>query len=123
MDTAGQTAVVFGATGLVGYELVKTLLDSHRYTTVVAVTRRLLPLTNPALEQLVLADYSQLMTYKDSLNASAYFCCIGTTIRKAGSRLAFRKVDYDIPCYIAELAQALAIPTMIVISSLGASIR
>lgn len=123
MESAGQTAVVFGATGLVGYELVKTLLDSHRYTTVVAVTRRLLPLTNPALEQLVLADYGQLMTYKDSLNAAVYFCCIGTTLRKAGSRLAFRKVDYDIPCHIAELAEALAIPAMIVISSLGASIR
>lgn len=123
METAGHTAVVFGATGLVGYELVNTLLDSTHYTSVVAVTRRLLPLTHPKLEQLVLADYDQLMVHKDRLQASVFFCCIGTTRCKAGSRQAFRSVDFDIPCRIAELAQDLEIPSLVVISSLGASIR
>ena len=61
------------------------------------------------------------MQQKDKLNASVYFCCIGTTIKTAGSKAAFIQVDLDIPVQIAQLAQALAIPYLVVISSVGAN--
>ncbi|HEX2937015.1 MAG TPA: NAD-dependent epimerase/dehydratase family protein [Bacteroidales bacterium] len=116
-----QTAVVFGATGMVGKELVYELLEGSEFVKVVAVVRNTLPLANGKLEQLKINDYSELSQYKEKLNAHVYFCCIGTTIKKAGSQEAFRKVDYDIPVQIAQLAKELSIPSLVIISSIGAS--
>lgn len=80
-------------------------------------------MANPGLEQVSISDFSRLMDLKDKLDADAYFCCIGTTIKKAGSREAFLKVDHDIPEKIAQLAEALHIPAMVIISSMGANSR
>ncbi len=116
-----MTAVVFGATGLVGIELVKQLLDNRDYSNVIAVTRRQLSISDPKLEELIVDDFSTLPELEDKLKASVYFCCIGTTIATAGTQEAFRKVDLFIPQQIAGLAEALAIPALVVISSIGAS--
>lgn len=116
-----QTAVVFGATGMVGKELVYELLEGSEFLKVVAVVRNTLPIANGKLEQLKNDDYSQLSNYKEKLNADVYFCCIGTTIKKAGSQDAFRKVDYDIPVQVARLAQEFSISSLVIISSIGAS--
>lgn len=116
-----QTAVVFGATGMVGKELVYELLEGSEFLKVIAVVRNTLPLANGRLEQLKIDDYSKLSQYKDKLNADVYFCCIGTTIKQAGSQEAFRKVDYDIPVQISHLAKEFNIPSLVIISSIGAS--
>ena len=118
-----KTAIVFGATGLVGKELVFELLEDQRFLKVKAVVRNPLPLSHSKLEQVTLKDYSGLDNIASQLAADAYFCCIGTTIRKAGSQEAFRKIDFDIPVKIARLAQSLQIPTLVVISSLGATAK
>lgn len=115
-----DTAVVFGATGLVGKELVKELLGDPSYGKVRIVVRNKLPVSDPALEQLLLNDFSRLEELKSSLKASVFFCCIGTTIRTAGSREAFRQVDLVIPQHIARLAEMLSVPTLVIISSIGA---
>jgi uncharacterized protein YbjT (DUF2867 family) len=116
-----QTAVVFGATGLVGKELVYELLGDKQFFKVIAVLRQDLPIAHHQLEKIILKDYSGLETFRDKLNADVYFCCIGTTIKKAGTRDAFKKVDFDIPVQIAKLAEALHIQSLVVISSVGAS--
>ena len=118
-----QIAIVFGATGLVGKELVFELLESPRFLKVKAVVRNPLPLAHPKLEQIVLKDYSNLADYTTQLSADAYFCCIGTTIKKAGSQEAFRKIDFDIPVKIATLAESLKVTTLVVISSVGATVN
>jgi uncharacterized protein YbjT (DUF2867 family) len=115
-----KTAVVFGATGLVGRELIAQLLDSPDYRTVIAVLRKKIPLFHPKLEQVLLADFDRLPEVEDHLHASDYFCCIGTTIRVAGSKEAFRRVDFQIPKQIAELACKLSVKSLMVISSNGA---
>ena len=116
-----QTAIVFGATGLVGKELVFELLEDQRFLKVKAVVRNLLPLSHSKLDQVILKDYANLDCIASQLAADVYFCCIGTTIKKAGSQDAFRKIDFDIPVKIAKLAKSLHVPAMIVVSSLGAS--
>lgn len=118
-----QSAVVFGATGLVGRELVRQLLADESYDRVVVVVRRLLPFSHPLLEQVFVADYSELPRFSDQLTASVYFCCIGTTQRKTRDKGAYRGVDVGIPIQIASLATALNVPTLIVVSSIGASSR
>lgn len=115
------TAVVFGSTGLVGEELISVLLANNDYEKVIAVTRKPLPIRDSKLVEVQLADFSQLIQLGEKLKASGFYCCIGTTIAVAGSKEAFRKVDLDIPQEIARLAEALSIPALVVISSIGAS--
>jgi uncharacterized protein YbjT (DUF2867 family) len=115
-----KSAVVFGATGLVGRALIDELSENKDFERIVAVVRKKLPHTYPKLEQVQLDDFSKLMDLKDKLKASVYFCCVGTTIKTAGSKEAFAKVDLDIPRIIAQLGEAIPIQAMVVISSLGA---
>lgn len=114
-----RSAVVFGATGLVGKALVHELLLKNEYSRVVAVVRKDLALPNAKLEQIMITDFSNLSDHKRKLKADDYFCCIGTTIKTAGSQEAFKMVDLGIPVRIAELASELEIPNLIVISSIG----
>ncbi len=115
-----KTAVVFGATGLVGKELVSQLLDGSDYDKVVTVVREALPIYDARLVQIRLHDFLKLMKLEEKLSADTYFCCIGTTISKAGSKANFRLVDFTIPQKIALLAEKLSVPNLVVISSLGA---
>lgn len=115
-----KIAVVFGATGLVGKELVKALLANNLYFKIVIVSRKTLPIADHKLDQLLLDDFSNLNNYQNRLKANEFFCCIGTTIKTAGSQEAFRKVDYDIPLQVARLAQDLRIQNLVIISSIGA---
>jgi len=115
-----KTAVVFGATGLVGKELTGQLCSGSDYEKVVTVVRKKLPTTDQKIEQVQIDNFEKLVDLKDKLKAQSFFCCIGTTIKTAGSKEAFTKVDLDIPKRIAQLAEALSIPSLVIISSIGA---
>ena len=117
-----KKAVVFGSTGLVGKELVRVLIARDDYDKVIAITRKPLLISDPKLEEVHLDEFSQLADLKERLHATEYYCCIGTTIAKAGSKDFFRQVDVDIPVQIAGLAELLSIPVVVIISSIGANI-
>jgi uncharacterized protein YbjT (DUF2867 family) len=115
-----KSAVVFGATGLVGKELINALLENNDFGSITAVVRQQLVLTDPKLKQMKLPDFSKLMDLRDKLKAGVFFCCVGTTIKTAGSKEEFARVDLEIPKKIAQLAEALSIPSLVAISSIGA---
>lgn len=115
----GRTALVAGGTGLVGGLLIDELLARPEWTRVVAVTRRPLGRTDPKLEELI-ADFAKL----DSLpKADAAFCLLGTTIKKAGSREAFRAVDLDAVVRFATAARAGGTERLFVVTAVGADPR
>jgi len=116
-----KTAVVFGGSGLVGMALIHELIADEDYENVMVVLRDYIPISDSKLEQLILMDFRHLLHLKGELNATDYFCCIGTTIKKAGSQDAFIQVDFDIPTSIAHMASEFSIPNLVVISSLGAN--
>jgi len=116
-----QTAIVFGATGLVGKELIFELLESIQYVKIKAVVRNTLPIAHPKLEQMIVKDFMKLNDYADQLTADTFFCCIGTTIKTAGSQEAFQKIDLGIPLKIATIAESIKVPNLIVVSSIGAN--
>jgi uncharacterized protein YbjT (DUF2867 family) len=114
-----KTALIIGATGLVGEQCLKELLASSAYDKVIALTRKKLQNNNPKLENIV-TDFENLVSIKQQLKANDIFCAMGTTIGKAGSKEAFRKVDFEIPLQVAEIALKDGAQKFVLVSSLGA---
>ncbi|KAA9332146.1 NAD-dependent epimerase/dehydratase family protein [Hymenobacter busanensis] len=114
-----KTALIAGATGLVGSYLLPLLLQSDRYAKVISVGRRPLPMVHPKLEQRVV-DFEQLETQRLSLIADDVYCCLGTTMRQAGSKEAFYKVDYLYVVKLAALTAANFAAQFMVVSAMGA---
>ena len=116
-----KTALLLGATGLIGSHLLHLLLDSRDYQTVVVITRRSLP-DHPKLRQVLMEDFDQLPKLSDAFaGVEDVFCCLGTTIRKAGTQEKFRKVDYDYPVTAARLAKEAGVRRYLLVSSMGAN--
>ena len=114
-----RRALVAGPTGLVGRALVQRLLDDPDVIEVVAVTRRPLALPHPKLTEAVV-DFDHLQ----DLAAPAvddFYCCLGTTIKQAGSQEAFRTVDLVYPVTLAHIALAAGATRCFVVSAMGAN--
>ncbi|MGB7738617.1 MAG: NAD(P)H-binding protein [Steroidobacteraceae bacterium] len=116
------TALIAGASGLVGGECLKRLLASDTYSTVTVVTRRSLgAAAKHAKIREVIVDFAHLDRVRADLRADHVFCALGTTIRKAGSQAKFRQVDLEYPRHLAELALANGAKHFSLVSALGAS--
>ena len=112
-----KTALVLGATGLIGDLLTHRLVDSPFYEKVKVLVRKSLSWQHPRLQE-VLFDFEHpngLLT-----QANDVFCCLGTTIKKAGSKEAFRKVDYQYPMDIAQLSLANGAQQFAIVTAMGA---
>ncbi|MGC2694420.1 MAG: NAD(P)H-binding protein [Candidatus Angelobacter sp.] len=115
-----RTAVVLGASGLVGGFCLRALVDDSDYTRVLTFGRRQLPsLTRAKVSQRV-ADLGSL-TADDFRGAQDVFSALGTTIHKAGSQAAFRHVDLELPLRAAQEALKAGVEQFIVVSSVGAN--
>jgi len=119
-----RTALLAGATGLVGGECLKQLLARDEYAGVIVVTRRKLGagFRHAKLTQVV-TDFSDLAKVRDRLRADHVFCALGTTIRKAGSQERFRQVDQVYPLQLARLTLAAGARHFSIVSALGADSR
>lgn len=113
------TALLAGATGLVGRHLLDLLLAAPEYDRVVSLGRRKLDLTHPKLEQVV-ADFGALDKVTVNLRCDDAFCCLGTTIKQAGSREAHRAVDHVAVLALAWVARRNGAGRFFVVSSMGA---
>jgi uncharacterized protein YbjT (DUF2867 family) len=96
------------------------LLNDSRYSKVTAISRKPLALTNARLTNLV-GELRDLPHHRDQLNADDVFCCLGTTIKKAKSKAAFRAVDLDAPVMLAKITKELGARQFLLVSSLGAN--
>lgn len=114
-----RSAVVIGATGLVGSELVKQLCDNPHYISVTTLSRRSLNFSHEKLVSRIV-DFDALQE-SDFGHAQDVFCCMGTTRKKAGSREEFEKVDVEYPLRVAQVAKKLGSSHFIVISAMGAN--
>jgi uncharacterized protein YbjT (DUF2867 family) len=121
MHKRSHTALVIGASGLVGRELLRQLTAADSgYVTVHALVRRLI---EPAPEdvRMHVVDFTNLPQPLPA--ADDLYCALGTTIKVAGSRAAFRAVDFDAVVDCAKAAQAAGVRRMAVVSALGADAR
>jgi uncharacterized protein YbjT (DUF2867 family) len=113
-------ALVAGATGLVGHGLVKLLLDANIYARIYVLARRSTGLEDERLVEHVV-DFEDLDRAGPLVGRVDHaFCALGTTIRSAGSKTAFRRVDHDFVLLVAEIAKAAGARSFVAVSSLGA---
>jgi uncharacterized protein YbjT (DUF2867 family) len=114
-----KSALLLGASGLVGGHCLQRLLDDAAYAKVIVLVRKPLALHHPKLDQQVV-DFSRLQNYAHLVKAQDVFCCLGTTIKKAGSQAAFRQVDFTYPVEMAKIAVANGAEQFLIVTSLGA---
>lgn len=115
-----RSALLLGASGLVGGECLKILLTEESYENVHALVRQPLALDHPKLTQHCVS-FDDLPERGPYWSSTAVFCCLGTTIKKAGSQEAFRRVDHDYPLAVARHIAAPGAATFVLVSALGAN--
>jgi uncharacterized protein YbjT (DUF2867 family) len=117
-----SAALILGPTGLVGSHLLPQLLEAPEYERVIALSRRPLEIKHPRLTGLQ-CELAEVEQHREALQADDIFCCLGTTIRAAGTQEAFRAVDHDGPLAVARLQEHREEKRFFVVSSLGADLE
>jgi len=114
-----KKALIVGATGLIGSNCLKILLNDSSFSLTEVWTRKPMELIHPRLKNIV-TDFRDIAKIQ-STDATHIFCCLGTTIAKAGSQSAFREVDFEYVLALAKLAERSDTLSFSVISSIGAN--
>lgn len=117
-----QTAILIGASGLIGSHIVSQLLDDNSFSRVRLLVRRKLPFEHAKLEQVVL-DLNDEGAYREALgNGDCIFSCIGTTQKNVGGDNAlYKKIDHDIPLNAARAGIENGFKKFLIVSSVGAN--
>lgn len=117
---ATRVALVIGATGLIGRELVHQLLTDDDYDSVRTFVRRPSGTEHPKLDERVV-DFRDVRAQAEALEGEVLFSALGTTLRVAGSKSAQFAVDHDLNLAFAEVAAERRVPTYVLVSAAGAS--
>lgn len=119
-----KQAIIFGATGAVGRQLLDLCLDGDRYQQVTVIARRPASLSHEKLNWLIagLDALKDIPPIPELLNGDA-FSCLGTTMKAAGSKDNFRRVDYDYVVNAAQFSKRCGIRNFSMISAIGADAK
>jgi len=120
--THQKTVLLLGATGLVGSHCLQRFLADAYFTPVVTLTRKALDIGSAGRgHRNYVIDFDQPETYREKVTADVVICTLGTTIKKAGSRDAFRRVDFDYTLALARAAHAAGAEHFLLVSAKGAA--
>ncbi len=115
-----KTALLVGATGLVGNLCLEDLVASGLYKEIIVITRKKLFPAHLGVTNII-SDFSDLDQITAQLKADHVYCALGTTIAKAGSQSAFKKVDYEYPLKVATISKQNGAQEFILVSAIGAN--
>lgn len=113
-------ALIIGATGATGKDLVQVLLQDPDYTQVVQFVRRPAGLSHPKLSEIV-TGFEQPETLAEHIKGDVLFSCLGTTLKAAGSKEKQWHIDHDIPLQFAAVAKSNGVGTLVLLSAYGAA--
>ena len=113
-------AVIAGASGLIGSNLLNILLNAAEYNEVLVIVRKELSLQHKKLVQLII-DYDDLDQHANAISGHAIFSCLGTTNKQSPDKSQYRKIDHDYPLQLAQLAKKNGVNQFHVVTSLGAN--
>lgn len=111
-----QTALLIGATGLVGSEILNYALHDERFSRIRIFVRRSTGLTHPKLEER-LVDFEKLGEWRNDIQGDVLFSALGTTVSQVGTRDAQRLVDYDYQLRIAQAAKLNGVTNYVLVSA------
>ena len=120
LNTFFMKALIIGATGATGKDLVTQLLADDTYSEVHCFVRKPMSLTHPKLHAHVV-DFETPEAWADLLHGDVAFSCLGTTLAMAGSKEAQWRVDYDYQYAFAQQCKANGVPTFVLVSAAGAT--
>ena len=115
-----KTAIIIGATGLVGNLITRKLLEDNRYEKVKVFVRKSLNINNPKLEEHIV-DFDNIALWKNNLSGDEFYSALGTTLKKAGSKDAQYKIDFTYQYEAANAASENGVKNYLLVSSLGAN--
>ncbi len=115
-----KTAIVLGATGLVGSKLLDNLLRDDGFSKVKVLSRRSTGVAHEKLEEIIV-NFDQPEDWADKVIGDVLFCAFGTTLKKAGSKEAQYKIDYHYQYLVARLAAENGVLDCVLVSSPGAN--
>jgi uncharacterized protein YbjT (DUF2867 family) len=115
-----KTAILAGTTGLIGAQVLDLLLRDDRYNRVVALSRKPLTASHPKLTNLVL-NFDELQSHSGQLKGDDVFCCLGTTMKQAGSKEAFQMVDFHYPVSLARITKDQGAKQFLLVTAMGAN--
>ena len=113
-------ALIIGATGATGKDLVTQLLNDNAYTEVHCFVRKPMSITHPKLHAHVV-NFETPETWADLLHGDVAFSCLGTTLAQAGSKEVQWRVDYDYQYTFAQQCKANGVPSFVLVSAAGAT--
>jgi uncharacterized protein YbjT (DUF2867 family) len=117
-----RSFTLLGASGLVGGHLLELLSREAAYARGTVIGRRPLGLERKSVREFVV-DFDRPESFREHLAVDDVFCCLGTTIKKAGSQEAFRKVDSEIPAAVAREARAAGARQFLIVTAVGANAK
>ncbi len=114
-----KNALIVGATGLIGSQLLDLLLHDSHYKKVHVIARKPLLVEHEKLI-VTLTDFEELEKHPNAFEVDDVFCCLGTTIKKVGSKDLFKRIDVDYPELVAKMAKSNGANQYLLVSAMGA---
>ncbi|MES2278539.1 MAG: NAD(P)H-binding protein [Bacteroidota bacterium] len=117
-----KKAIIIGASGLIGSNLLQILLDRDDYDSVLILVRKELPVKHKKLTQLVV-DFDKLDNYANEITGEVIFSCLGTTQGQTPDKAVYRKIDHDYPVKLAQLGLKNGVNQFHLVSVVGADAK
>jgi len=117
-----KIALIVGSTGLVGSELLKLLVENTEYDKIHVLVRRQIQFESPKIIAHII-NFDELDNFEPGTSIDHIFCTLGTTIKKAGTKENFRKVDYGYILTLGKMAKEWRTKKFLIVSSLGANAK
>jgi uncharacterized protein YbjT (DUF2867 family) len=115
-----KTALLFGASGLVGSHLLNQLIKDTNYSKIKLFVRSVTEIIDPKVE-IIKTDFNNLQNHKEDVKGDDCFFCIGTTKKNSSDKDEYRRVELDIPKEIAKIAKLNLVNSFIFVSAIYAN--
>ena len=111
-----KKALIFGSSGLIGNQLLNKLIESNNYNKIKLFVRSIHEINDPKIE-IIETDFNNLEKHKEDIKGDDCFFCIGTTKKNAPDKDEYRRIEYNIPVEIAQIAKLNSVNSFLYVSS------